>query len=308
MPTIDLCEKVFKKPEINAAYSHLCKHHNNRAVKARGISSHHTRRGRWQFPYHSIPISRSRSSYNSINDSNSNPPVGGRLRLFYQKWSDFTSDPFILEVIKGHKIEFGQTIHTLQRTKPFILHKTIQKLRALIWKLINFSLRSDRTMLSTAGGLMSNFFTRSKKNGGTRLILDLFRIESESYDPTFQNGKHSHSNIFVDSELLFSLSRSTGCILLCPYRQTPPEILEFHMAFKANAGNLKPYLMAWALHQGYSPRLWNRGVCPFTRKRTDSYRLSGWYLIVGESRRQVVFGNQKHYTNSQWIGVQSSSW
>lgn len=49
--------------------------------------------------------------------------MGGRLRLFYHKWRDITSDPFILEAVRGYKIEFNQVTQTLQGTKPFILHK-----------------------------------------------------------------------------------------------------------------------------------------------------------------------------------------
>ena len=43
--------------------------------------------------------------------------VGGRLQLCYNKWRSLTSDPFILNAVRGYKLEFDPEKLPLIREK-----------------------------------------------------------------------------------------------------------------------------------------------------------------------------------------------
>ncbi|XP_073400068.1 lamina-associated polypeptide 2, isoforms alpha/zeta-like [Dendrobates tinctorius] len=56
-----------------------------------------------------VPCSGVQRSEGKIEIKESDPPVGGRLRFFYPKWEQISSNPWILSIIKeGMKIEFLQ--------------------------------------------------------------------------------------------------------------------------------------------------------------------------------------------------------
>ena len=42
----------------------------------------------------------------NLSAPNAYPQVGGRLAQFYCSWSNFTSDIWVLQAVKGYKIEF----------------------------------------------------------------------------------------------------------------------------------------------------------------------------------------------------------
>ena len=46
----------------------------------------------------------------------SDSPVGGRLKKFYNNWQKIISDPTILEAVRGYKIEFDCNIPLPERS------------------------------------------------------------------------------------------------------------------------------------------------------------------------------------------------
>ena len=48
-------------------------------------------------------------------------PVGGRLRFFYRKWLQITSDPAVLDIVQGMHIELNDIPHQRKPPKPLKL-------------------------------------------------------------------------------------------------------------------------------------------------------------------------------------------
>ena len=114
----------------------------------------------------------------------SDPKVGGRLKSFYNEWKEITNDPYILSAILGYKIEFDPSKFPPTRKKPFYEYKRSTAEASAIEAEIQ-SLESKNVIERcehTKGEFISNIFTRPKKNGKLRLILDLSDLnESVAY-------------------------------------------------------------------------------------------------------------------------------
>ena len=94
--------------------------------------------------------------------------MGGRISLFYQNWVLVTRDPTILNMVRGHKINFTQVppknlTHSRKHSEREI--SVVQKL--LEKKVIE---------PASAVGYVSNIFLVPKPNGEFRLILDLSEL------------------------------------------------------------------------------------------------------------------------------------
>ena len=106
-----------------------------------------------------------------------NMPVGGRLRFFRRNWEKITSDPTILEAIEGYRLEFKQGGHPVQIKHPYpykLNHEESLAVNEEIQKLIH----KEVIALSEQeeDQIVSNIFTRKKKDGGHRMILDLSEL------------------------------------------------------------------------------------------------------------------------------------
>ena len=102
--------------------------------------------------------------------------VGGRLKSFSDQWKRFTSDEQILQTVSGYKIEFvGHPPIQVNPPYQFNLGCTESQtvdteiLRLLDKNLIKYSHHED-------GEFISTIFTRPKKDGGHRMILNLSKL------------------------------------------------------------------------------------------------------------------------------------
>lgn len=101
--------------------------------------------------------------------------VGGRLNAHYHEWCDITSDPVILNAVRGYEIEFA----TLPvQNEPPMQYKCKSETFSSINKEVQNLLEKNviESSVHEEGEFISNIFSRPKKNGGTRIILDLSEL------------------------------------------------------------------------------------------------------------------------------------
>lgn len=104
--------------------------------------------------------------------------IAGNLRNHSENWAKITSDPIILNNIKGHKLEFVQNVPPFQSWAPKPL-KFSENERNIILLELN-KLQEKGVIESTChspGEFLSNVFIRPKKEAGAfRVILNLQRL------------------------------------------------------------------------------------------------------------------------------------
>ena len=98
--------------------------------------------------------------------------LGGRLKFFSEFWASITEDRYILEAIKGAKLEFDSL--PCQSFPPHEISCSLQEKLAIGVELEKYL---ESGIISKAehseGEFISKIFSRPKKNGKIRIILDL---------------------------------------------------------------------------------------------------------------------------------------
>ena len=220
--------------------------------------------------------------------SNVEPTVGGRLKLFIQNWCKITTDPHVINAVNGYRLEFSEETGAPSRSEPpylFRCNKTEEiGIDQEIAKLF------DKGVIEPChretGEFVSNIFTRPKKDGGTRIILDLSDLN--------KNLKYQHfkmENIHTAIELISENSFLASVDLRDAYYTVPvhPADRKFLKFFWKN--------QLWqfkVLPNGLStaPRLFTKLLKPmFTQLREQGHVLIGYLddtLIIGESESQTA--------------------
>ena len=181
----------------------------------------------------------------NITSSNShcppNTPVGGRLKLHLHNWSKLTSDTFILESVRGYKLEFDEDKFPPQRSKPLYQHKRNQSETMSINKEIH-KLR-DKYVIEqcshTDREFISNVFTRPKKDGGIRLILDLSELnKSVSYHHFKMDTIHTALPLLSPNSFLASIDLQDAYYTV-PIDPDSRKFLRF--MYRVSYGNSRPF-------------------------------------------------------------------
>ena len=105
--------------------------------------------------------------------------VAGQLKSYSNEWRKITSDPIILQAIEGYKLEFDSGISPVQERLPRPYKLTEEEILVVDTE-INTLLMKGVIVPSPyeRGQYVSNIFTRRKKNGAYRMILDLSELNS----------------------------------------------------------------------------------------------------------------------------------
>ena len=100
-------------------------------------------------------------------------PVGGCLKHFAHKWTQFTSDPTILNMVQGMSLDLIDL--PVQRTLPHEIHMNRQEF-AFAKDHIQ-TLLDKRAIIETSydpsTDFLSNVFLTPKHDSGYRMILNL---------------------------------------------------------------------------------------------------------------------------------------
>ena len=213
--------------------------------------------------------------------------VGGRLKPFYLSWTKLTSDKFLLNAVKGYELEFDQDKFPPSRDKPLFPYKRnteeMTKINKEIQNLENKGV--IESCLHSKGEFLSQIFTRMKKNGGVRLILDLSELNKSI---TYQHFKMD--NIYSVMSLL-----SQG------YFMASVDLRDAYYTVPIHADSRKYLRFFWngqlwqykALPNGLSsaPRLFTKLLKPLLA----TLRKSG-YLVLAYLDDTIIIGKTKAQT------------
>ena len=109
---------------------------------------------------------------------------GGRLQQFYAVWETLTSDPEILQLVSGAHLQFDDTeFPSSSSPQPHLNKSEMAITDAEIVKLSRRKKKKKKKMISkcehSPDQYLSPVFTRPKKDGTNRMILNLKGLNSE---------------------------------------------------------------------------------------------------------------------------------
>jgi hypothetical protein len=109
-----------------------------------------------------------------------NSSYAGRLKSFYPKWRQLTSNPWVLSCVKGHKLPFTKT--PLQAQAPAA--KDCESMSKAVQELLIIGAMSPCS--PRPGQYLSQVFLADKPNGQKRFILNLKHLNKCIAAPHFK--------------------------------------------------------------------------------------------------------------------------
>ena len=100
--------------------------------------------------------------------------IAGRFQHFFLAWEAITSDKYILQAVKGYKIEFTDNVGPRQTHLPWEIGINAQECDIVDQEIVK--LLSKGVVIESQhenGEFISNIFLRQKKDGNYRMILNL---------------------------------------------------------------------------------------------------------------------------------------
>lgn len=102
--------------------------------------------------------------------------TGGRLKDYLSEWEKLTSDQYILSIVAGYKIEFGPDGPPCQIRTPYPYKLNDSEKQAVDAEIARLFINGVIEPTHERDGFVSNIFTRPKKDGNYRMILDLSKL------------------------------------------------------------------------------------------------------------------------------------
>jgi len=125
--------------------------------------------------------------------------TGGRLKLYSHNWEKYTSDQYILDAVAGYKIEFANGAPSQCSAWPRPYKLGVCEIKAVDQEIVKLKSKGVIEPTSNEGQqYISNIFTRPKKDGGYRMILDLSQFNE------YVEKKHFKMETFANALTLIS--------------------------------------------------------------------------------------------------------
>ena len=105
-----------------------------------------------------------------------NPQVGGRLKNFVDRWSMLTKNPWVLQSVQGHYLEFKLTPPTVPPSRGVSLSANQRDI--LNQEVHDLIQKRAIEEVDSKGGFYSPLFVVPKKDGGWRPIINLKRLNA----------------------------------------------------------------------------------------------------------------------------------
>lgn len=104
--------------------------------------------------------------------------IAGGISRCLNQWLKITHDPWVLEVIKGIKIEFLEVPH--QEAEPEPYRMSAERVKFIDQEIISLEKKGVlEPCVDSEGQYISNIFLKPKPNGKFRMILDLSALKGE---------------------------------------------------------------------------------------------------------------------------------
>ena len=214
---------------------------------------------------------------------------GGQLKLHSDKWAELTSDPFILQAISGYQIEFKDECFPPQQEKRSYPYKRkedeMTAIDAEIQKLLKKGVIEHTSHENVE--LISCIFTRPKKSGGIRIILDLSKLnESVEYHHFKMDNFHTAAQVITQDCYMASIDLQDAYYSV-PIHDQSRKYLKFMWQ--------EQLFQFTALPNGLSsaPRLFTKIMKPvFAKLRQQGVK------VVGFIDDTLVMGHTKHETEA----------
>ena len=150
--------------------------------------------------------------------TNAYPQVGGRLAQSYCSWSNFTSDIWVLQAVKGYKIEF--VCEPFQVSKP---HRIVfsDKEKKLIDLEVQKMLQKGaiRSASFNPRQFVSNLFIIPKKSGDLRPVINLKPLnEFVQYHHFKMEGLNTLLDFLSGSEFFTTVDLKDVCFTIPIHR------------------------------------------------------------------------------------------
>ena len=98
--------------------------------------------------------------------------MGGNTKLFAKNWKKLTSDKYILDIVtNGLRLDFKEIPKNRQYQFRTLKNDELEIVKAEVDKLLSKQVICESRR--ERNDYLSNVFTRNKKDGGKRMILNL---------------------------------------------------------------------------------------------------------------------------------------
>ena len=165
-----------------------------------------------KLPYSYLPI-----KFNDISPVNF---IGGRLNLFLANWFKVTTNPDIINVIRGHKINF-------YANPPAYRDLSRPGTSRFEFSVVKSLLSSKVIETTTTEGFVSPIFLRQKQSGLHRLILDLSEVNLDVEYRHFKMQSLDDALLLINKDDMLTKIDLTSAYDCCPIAPESRKYLQF---------------------------------------------------------------------------------
>jgi len=217
---------------------------------------------------------------------NSTEFVAGQLKLHSDQWSKLTTDGYILSTVTGYKIEWINE-PPYQTVAPYQNLMSLNEQQAIDDEIVR--LLGKKVLVESKheeGEFISTIFTRPKRTGGFRMILNLSKLNDYVEYHHFKMDTLESVMKLVDPDCYMASIDLKDAYYSVPIHRDDQKYLKFKWK-----GVLYQFT---ALPNGLSsgPRIFTKLLkVPFSHLRKQGHIVTGYIddtLIIGQSTDQTV--------------------